>query len=140
MADNADDLGKLFPNRRIETVGGLTLELAPVPIAKLPALARLAADGMSLPGDAPILAWLAQEPLEPWIKAVAIMAGMDEEWVGALPGDEFVALLLSVVEVNRRFFVETVAPAVTALTAMLVPANGEDGPTPSPSSAPMATG
>lgn len=67
---------------------------------------------------------------------VAVACGQTEEFVGALPMDQFLAIAIDVFEVNKDFFDRHVGPKAQRLRALMF----GDGPTSSTSSPNTDTG
>lgn len=129
---------------RMVAAGGKQVAVAPLRVRQIPPFARAIAPAMSA-----IAGGHMQDVIiahgESLVRAVAIATGESEEWLGDLTADEFLALASAVVEVNADFFGQRVAPmleraAQTMAQALSGVGANTAGPTPSPSSAPSASG
>jgi hypothetical protein len=129
------DLERIAPTPRKITVAGETLEVSPLRVRDLPAMARaLAPIATAIPAIASsanptaALAQAASEDVGRWIEAiisgVAVATGRPEEWVGELEIDELITLAGAVVEVNADFFARRVAPALTTAAEAVERATG----------------
>jgi hypothetical protein len=117
------DLERIAPTPRKITVAGETIEVSPLRVRDLPAMARaLAPIATAIPAIAgaanptAALAQAASEDVGRWIEAiisgVAVATGRPEEWVGELEIDEIITLAGAVVEANVDFFVRSILPRI----------------------------
>lgn len=118
MNDDDDDLQALLGDaaRRHTTHGGDVVELAPIKVRQMAAVARAAAplagvlDGLvrGEPLDAMALAAQGDE----LAGLAAALTGRSPAWVGELELDDLVALLGEAVAVNVDFFARRLQPAL----------------------------
>jgi len=108
----------LAPEPVTVTAGGETVEILPLTVGQIPAIAR-ALRGVRLPPEGEPLDVLAlvAEHGDPVADAVAIAVRRPRQWIDRLPADEFAHLSAAVVGVNADFFTRRVLPAVTDLMA-----------------------
>jgi hypothetical protein len=124
----ADELATLLPGKKTLPIAGEVIEVGPLTMAQI---ARLAKSIRTIAQSAPDLTDVASLILtypDEIIEAVAIAINKPAEWVGALLPDDFFKLAQLVVEQNRTFFLERVAPLVSDVMATMAEA-GKAGPT-----------
>lgn len=98
---------------RALAIGGKTLALTPLRMRQLPAFAKsiMPVAGFMMRGELLAALAIAGDDL---VDAVTVAIGEPREWVVELLPDEFITLASAVMEVNTDFFVQHVAPQVTA--------------------------
>lgn len=119
------------------TIAGELIEIAPVRIGELPALAKIIrpiAARLTLEPD-----WLAllTEEGERVLTLLAILARRPRQWIDQLALDEALLLVQALVEANADFFVQRVVPELTRLASHLN--RHLPGPIPSSTSSPTDT-
>lgn len=127
-----DELTALEPEFREIGVAGKALTLRPLTIGQLPAVAR-ELRGVQIPmaGEEIDVMTLVAENGDQVARAVAIACKVEPDWVNDLQLDDFLELLMAVMELNVGFFYQQVMPSLDQAMAAV---RGMAGATSSPSS------
>lgn len=161
MTEGTDTLDVIAPQGKTIMYLGEPLEVLPMEIGQLPKVVRaarpiiaalVAMEGSVEDGELLIAFDLVVEMMEEhgeqlYIAAAAAI-GRDEAWVAKGRLAEFLTLATTIIEVNRDFFVQTLAPMLAArarehqakrAAKQAAKATSGDGQTPSNSSSSVAT-
>jgi len=109
---SADTFAALPPVPERVTIGGETLDIAPLRVGDLPAFARAVRPFAHKASADPDWFGIIGEDGEAAIAAVAIACRRPVEWVSGLSLDDAVRLAQAVFEVNADFFVKRLAPEI----------------------------
>ena len=135
------DLDIFFPEPRQVLLRDHSLDLLPLRVGVTPAFLKAIAPAMALlQVGAFQLAVIEQK--DSIRNAIVIATGLTEAEVDNLYNDEFLQVLVAVVEMNLGFFVQRVVPQLNRLIHLVVlpkPAPAADGPSPSPDLSAPAT-
>jgi len=135
------DLDIFFPQPREVILREHRLKLSPMRVAQTSVFLHHIGPAMSLMRQGAFAAAIAEQ-FSGLAEAVAVASGLSRAEVEALYNDEFLQLLVAVVEVNLSFFLQAGAPHLTALSDLVVvrrQAPATDGPSSSPASSAPAT-
>lgn len=120
------------PVPRQLTVAGRDFALVPLRMRQLPAFHKAVAPVVPLILEADYLR-AATEHHAGMIEALTIATGADADWLGDLFPDQFLALMVTVIEVNLDFFARRLLPQVRqAAETVTRAATGRDGEPSSP--------
>lgn len=142
---NTDNMEALEPSGSGATYRGEDFDIKPIPVGKVPALVRTARPVIDsilsldkLPEDdtgelVTLLLDLIEKHGEAVFAAAAICTGKKQDWLEGGDIDEFIVLAKKIVEVNRDFFVQRLAPRLGGRAAAME-SQMSPGPGPTPSS------
>lgn len=134
------ELTQLATRRRTLTVGGETLEIAPIQVGRIPdfvtALQRM---DVAMDGDGIDVMRLVMEHTGTMIEAAALATDRDVTWLARLPADDFTDVALAVLEINADFFVRRFLTGVQEVVRNLTEAMQRAGSTVSSTSSNAAT-
>lgn len=140
------ELDVLEPQAREVTYRGERLEIQPLAIGVLPKFVRLtrpvidallnsSEEALQDGGDVDLLLDLVGEHGEACFEAAALVTGKPVDWICGGDLAEFAQLATAVLEVNRDFFTQRLAPLLAARASK----SSGSGPTPSSSSSSTGT-
>lgn len=131
----SDDLKALFPGMEV-AAGGETITVSPFVFGQLPKVAKCFASikGVIEGGN---LIEIASAGGEDLLQLLCLAVGKPRAWLDTLQSDEGLALMAAVIQVNRDFFVQRLAPVLQRLTQAM---NGTGAPSLPGSSEPATDG
>lgn len=144
------ELDTLLPDEEITLSDGTKVSVQPFRFGQFPKVIRLISGiadrltGTDEIDPLEIALALVEDDGVAVLELMALSSNQPLTWCEALPGDDGIALLGKVVEVNLDFFSRRVTPAIVQLSASLAklsdPAGAPaDGPTSSPDSSKQGT-
>lgn len=116
-----DDCDFIEPSKTTVTFDGTSFEITALRIGQIPAFTKAAKplidrlNVMALTTDPATLAGLIADHGDALIEAVAIAARAPREKVEQAMPDEFLTAVLTVLKVNKDFFIQRLTPAITQL-------------------------
>ncbi|HYE35506.1 hypothetical protein [Methylocaldum sp.] len=117
---DSNELNVLVPEPVRVIAGGETVEVLPLTIGQIPAMAR-ALRGVPFGSEGDVLDVLAlvADHGDAIAEAVAIAVRRPRQWIDGLTADEFIQLTAAVIGVNAGFFTRSVLPAVSDMMTKL---------------------
>ena len=113
------DLDIFFPEPRPLTLRGHQLALLPLMMGQTPAFLKAVTPAMALLQNGAFQLAVTQH-YDSLRDAMVIATGLAPEAMDGLYPDDFLQVLIAVVEVNLSFFVQRVVPALIKLVALVV--------------------
>ena len=129
----SEDIKTLFPGKEI-TVGGETFTISPFTFGQLPKVAQCFAAIQSKMSSGNMIE-IASAGGEDLLALLCISVKKPRAWFDTLPSDEGLALMATVIEQNRDFFVQRMSPVLARLNQAVTGAQSLPA-----SSAPATTG
>jgi len=126
MSEPTDELAELLAEPQGLEIAGEWLDIGPLVVREIPPFSRalrplLPRLNAVLAGGEGVTAEVLFDLLaegEHLVEAVAIAVRKPATWVGGLAADDFLALVLKVLEVNADFFAQRLAPALAGRLAL----------------------